>query len=65
MLATVRRAVLVSAIFFVLLGLAYPLAATGIGQAFFSSQVNGSLTKNQDSRHREIFYAGFGRDLTS
>ena len=46
MLAIVRRAALLTAIFFVLLGLAYPLAATGIGQAFFSSQVNGSLTKN-------------------
>jgi potassium-transporting ATPase KdpC subunit len=46
MLATLRRAVLVSAIFFVLLGLAYPLAATGIGQALFTRAVNGSLTTN-------------------
>jgi potassium-transporting ATPase KdpC subunit len=46
MLRTLRQAVIVSAIFFVLLGLAYPLAETGIGQAFFSHQANGSLTKN-------------------
>ena len=32
--------------FLVLLGLAYPLAETGIGQAFFSQQANGSLTSN-------------------
>jgi potassium-transporting ATPase KdpC subunit len=44
MLANLRRAVIVSAVFFVLLGLAYPLAETGIGQLFFHSQVNGSLT---------------------
>ena len=31
MLASLRPAVLVSVIFFVLLGLAYPLAETGIG----------------------------------
>jgi K+-transporting ATPase ATPase C chain len=46
MLANLRRAFLISAVFFVLLGLAYPLAETGIGQAFFSHQANGSLTKN-------------------
>ena len=35
-----------SAIFFVLLGLLYPLAETGIGQVLFSHQVNGSLTEH-------------------
>ena len=49
MLVNLRRAAIVSAVFFVLLGLAYPLAATGIGQAFFSRQANGSLTKNGSS----------------
>jgi potassium-transporting ATPase KdpC subunit len=44
MLASLRPAILVSAIFFVLLGLAYPLAETGIGQALFAHQANGSLT---------------------
>jgi len=46
MLANLRRAFLISAVFFVLLGLAYPLAETGIGQAFFSHQANGSLTSS-------------------
>jgi potassium-transporting ATPase KdpC subunit len=46
MLRTLRPAILVSLIFLVLLGLAYPLAETGIGQAFFSHQANGSLTSN-------------------
>jgi potassium-transporting ATPase KdpC subunit len=44
MLANLRRSVLISAVFFVLLGLLYPLAETGIGQAVFSHQANGSLT---------------------
>ena len=46
MIANLRRSIIVSAIFFVLLGLCYPLAETGIGQAFFSHQANGSLTAN-------------------
>jgi potassium-transporting ATPase KdpC subunit len=46
MLASLRPAILVSIVFLVLLGLAYPLAETGIGQAFFSHQANGSLTGN-------------------
>ena len=46
MIANLRRSVVVSAIFFVLLGLCYPLAETGIGQALFSHQANGSLTAN-------------------
>lgn len=41
----IRRAFLVTASLFVLLGLAYPLAETGIGQAVFPFQANGSLTK--------------------
>jgi potassium-transporting ATPase KdpC subunit len=46
MLRALRPAILVSLIFLVMLGLAYPLAETGIGQAFFSRQANGSLTSN-------------------
>jgi len=39
-----RPAIGATLFFLVLLGLAYPLAATGIGQAFFNHQANGSLT---------------------
>jgi potassium-transporting ATPase KdpC subunit len=46
MLRALRPAILVSLIFLVMLGLAYPLAETGIGQAFFSHQANGSLTSD-------------------
>ena len=46
MASHLRPAIVVSAIFFVLLGLLYPLAETGIGQAFFSRQASGSLTAN-------------------
>lgn len=44
MFANLRPAFGVTLVFFILLGLAYPLAETGIGQAFFSRQANGSLT---------------------
>jgi len=44
LIANVRQAVGVSIFFFVLLGLLYPLAETGIGQALFSHQANGSLS---------------------
>jgi K+-transporting ATPase ATPase C chain len=46
LLLNLRRGLLVTVCFFVLLGIAYPLAVTGIGQAFFNHQANGSLTKN-------------------
>jgi potassium-transporting ATPase KdpC subunit len=44
LLLNLARALAVSAIFFALLGLAYPLAETAIGQALFAHQANGSLT---------------------
>lgn len=43
MIANLRPAAGITAIFFVLLGLLYPLAETGIGQGLFSHQANGSL----------------------
>ena len=46
MFANLRPALGVTLVFFILLGLAYPLAETGIGQAFFSHQANGSLTSS-------------------
>jgi potassium-transporting ATPase KdpC subunit len=44
MFGNLRPAIGLTIFFFVLLGLAYPLAETGIGQALFSHQANGSLT---------------------
>jgi potassium-transporting ATPase KdpC subunit len=44
LLRHLRPALGLCAVFFVLLGLAYPAAETGIGQALFSHQANGSLT---------------------
>jgi potassium-transporting ATPase KdpC subunit len=41
-----RQGVIASLIFFVLLGLAYPLAETAIGQVLFNHQANGSLGPN-------------------
>jgi potassium-transporting ATPase KdpC subunit len=46
MLTHLRRSILVSLVFFLLLGLAYPLAETGIAQALFPGQANGSLSAN-------------------
>ena len=46
MLGTLGRSLGVSVFFFLLLGLVYPLVETGIGQAAFNHQVNGSLTAN-------------------
>ena len=44
MFANLRPAFGISLVFFILLGLAYPLAETGLGQALFSHQANGSLS---------------------
>jgi len=44
MFTHLRRAVLVSVVLFVLFGLAYPYAVTGISQVFFKHQADGSLT---------------------
>ena len=42
-LSSFRPALVMTALFAVLLGLAYPLALTGIGQVLFPRQANGSL----------------------
>jgi potassium-transporting ATPase KdpC subunit len=44
LLRHLRPALGLCAVFFVLLGLGYPLAETAIGQGLFSHQSNGSLT---------------------
>ncbi|SRR5579875_198335 len=44
MLLHIRRSVVLSLIFLVVLGLVYPLAGTGISQLLFTHQAEGSLT---------------------
>ncbi|RMB34286.1 K+-transporting ATPase ATPase C chain [Sphingomonas sp. PP-F2F-G114-C0414] len=41
--SALRPAIVMTILFAALLGLAYPLAMTGVGQAVFPSQANGSL----------------------
>jgi K+-transporting ATPase ATPase C chain len=46
MLSHLRPAIVTAGLFTVLLGLAYPLAVTGVAQAAFPVQANGSLVKD-------------------
>ena len=47
---SLRPAIVLTILFAVLLGLLYPLAMTGIGQAIFPSQANGSLVRDGAGR---------------
>jgi K+-transporting ATPase ATPase C chain len=44
--SAVRPALVLTLLFAALLGIAYPLALTGIGQALFPRQANGSLIRD-------------------
>ena len=50
MLSQLRPAVVSTLFFTLLLGLAYPLAVTGIGQLAFPSQAGGSLVRDAGGR---------------
>lgn len=45
LITSLRPALVMTLLFALLLGLAYPLALTGIGQALFPNQANGSLVR--------------------
>jgi potassium-transporting ATPase KdpC subunit len=45
LVTSLRPALVMTLLFAALLGLAYPLAITGVGQALFPSQANGSLVE--------------------
>jgi K+-transporting ATPase ATPase C chain len=46
-LTSLRPAIVLTLLFAALLGIAYPLAMTGIGQVLFPSQANGSLIEDK------------------
>lgn len=48
MLRSLRPAIVMIALFTLLLGVAYPLAVTGLAQTAFPGQANGSLVRNAD-----------------
>lgn len=60
--STLRPAFMMTALFAVLLGLVYPLVLTGIGQALFPAQANGSLIRSGD---RVIGSSLIGQAFTS
>ncbi|WCT73124.1 potassium-transporting ATPase subunit KdpC [Sphingomonas naphthae] len=59
---SLRPAIVLTILFALLLGLAYPLAMTGIGQAIFPSQANGSLVR--DGKGSVIGSAVVGQGFT-
>jgi potassium-transporting ATPase KdpC subunit len=63
LLSSLRPALVMAALFALLLGLAYPLALTGIGQAVFPHQANGSLIVDSGKVvGSELIAQGFSSD---
>ncbi len=62
LISSLRPALVMTLLFAVLLGIAYPLALTGIGQALFPSQANGSLVEENG---RVVGSAVVGQAFTS
>ncbi len=60
---SLRPAIVLTILFAILLGLLYPLAMTGIGQAIFPSQANGSLVR--DAAGRMVGSTVVGQAFTS
>jgi K+-transporting ATPase ATPase C chain len=61
--SALRPALVMTVLFAVLLGLAYPLALTGIGQLFFPHQANGSLIEDKGRIvGSELLGQGFASD---
>ena len=60
---SLRPAIVLTILFAILLGILYPLAMTGIGQALFPFQANGSLVR--DGSGRVIGSAMVGQAFTS
>ena len=61
--SALRPAIVFTILFAALLGLAYPLAMTGIGQTIFPAQANGSLVR--DAGGRVIGSSVVGQAFTS
>lgn len=61
--SALRPAIVLTLLFAALLGLGYPLAMTGIGQALFPDQANGSLVR--DGTGRVIGSAVVGQAFTA
>jgi K+-transporting ATPase ATPase C chain len=60
---SLRPAIVLTIVFAILLGILYPLALTGIGQALFPSQANGSLiTDHGKVIGSELIGQGFASD---
>ncbi|WP_291840123.1 potassium-transporting ATPase subunit C, partial [Brevundimonas sp.] len=52
MISQLRPALVMTGLFTLLLGGAYPLAVTGVGQLAFPDQANGSLIRDRDGTVR-------------